>query len=47
MREVYRPRRLFHKLNEEKLKAGENDYDNPGNPTAGSLKLLDPFVFLR
>jgi len=40
--EVYMPRPEFEKMNEERAAAGEQEFANPRNATAGSLKLLDP-----
>ncbi|CAM0117595.1 NAD-dependent DNA ligase LigA [Rhabdochlamydiaceae symbiont of Dictyostelium giganteum] len=40
--EVYMPRSMFQKLNEEKELAGEEPLANPRNAAAGALKLLDP-----
>lgn len=40
--EVYMPRGDFEKMNEERAAAGEQQFANPRNATAGSLKLLDP-----
>lgn len=39
--EVYMPRGVFEKLNEEKLDAGEKVFANPRNAAAGSLRRLD------
>ena len=39
--EVYMPRDEFEKMNEERAAAGEQQFANPRNATAGSLKLLD------
>jgi DNA ligase (NAD+) len=39
--EVYMPRLVFQKLNEERQAAGEAVWANPRNAAAGSLKLLD------
>ncbi|MCB1117040.1 MAG: NAD-dependent DNA ligase LigA [Chlamydiia bacterium] len=39
--EVFMPKTVFHALNREKEKAGEDLYANPRNAAAGSLKLLD------
>ena len=39
--EIYLPIKIFHKLNEEKKKLGEECFVNPRNAAAGSLKLLD------
>lgn len=40
--EVYMPRDVFSKLNEEKEAAGEKMLANPRNAAAGSLRQLDP-----
>jgi len=40
--EVYMPRPDFEKMNEERAADGEQQFANPRNATAGSLKLLDP-----
>ncbi len=40
--EVYMPRDVFSKLNEEKEAAGEKLLANPRNAAAGSLRQLDP-----
>lgn len=40
--EVYMPHEEFHRLNEEKQESGEEEFANPRNAAAGSLKLLDP-----
>ncbi len=42
--EVYMPRSGFDRLNEERLRAGEEPFANPRNAAAGSLKLLDPKI---
>ena len=42
--EVYLPRLVFEKLNEERKKEGEILFANPRNAAAGSLKLLDPSI---
>ena len=39
--EVYMPVATFQKLNEERRRQGEQEYQNPRNTTAGTLKLLD------
>ena len=39
--EVYMPREVFEKLNEEKEAAGEKLFANPRNAAAGSLRRLD------
>lgn len=40
--EVYMPKAVFARLNQEKEEAGEPLWANPRNAAAGSLKLLDP-----
>ncbi len=40
--EVFMPKAVFQKLNEQKLQDGEQLWANPRNAAAGSLKLLDP-----
>lgn len=40
--EVFMPKKIFEKINQEKEKAGEEVLANPRNAAAGSLKLLDP-----
>jgi len=42
--EVYMTRSGFERLNEERLRAGEEPFANPRNAAAGSLKLLDPQI---
>ncbi|MDX8431455.1 MAG: NAD-dependent DNA ligase LigA [Candidatus Algichlamydia australiensis] len=42
--EVFMPKNVFIKLNEEKEEAGEAPWANPRNAAAGSLKLLDPRI---
>ena len=40
--EVYMPRSVFAGLNRERRAAGEPEFANPRNATAGSIRLLDP-----
>ncbi|MFH1645200.1 MAG: NAD-dependent DNA ligase LigA [Candidatus Omnitrophota bacterium] len=40
--EVYMDKLVFDKINEQKIKSGEELFANPRNACAGSLKLLDP-----
>ena len=40
--EVYFPKSLFKKFNEERAARGEQTYANPRNTAAGSLRQLDP-----
>ena len=42
--EVYMPRHAFMKLNEERLEEGLQEFANPRNAAAGSLRQLDPKV---
>lgn len=42
--EVYMKKENFRKLNEEKLKRGENLFANPRNAAAGSVRQLDPTI---
>jgi DNA ligase (NAD+) len=42
--EVYMPRHGFLKLNEERLEEGLQEFANPRNAAAGSLRQLDPKV---
>ncbi|MFA6600474.1 MAG: NAD-dependent DNA ligase LigA [Candidatus Omnitrophota bacterium] len=39
--EAYLPRKVFEKINEQRLAAGEELFANPRNACAGTLKLLD------
>ncbi len=45
--EVYMPRHAFLKLNEERQEKGEQEFANPRNAAAGSLRQLDPRVTAR
>lgn len=40
--EVFMPREVFEKANQQKMEDGEPVWANPRNAAAGSLKLLDP-----
>lgn len=42
--EVYMPRKVFYKLNEEREEKGQQLLANPRNAAAGSLRQLDPKV---
>ncbi len=42
--EVWMPKNVFHKLNTEKKKRGEELFANPRNVAAGSMRQLDPAV---
>ena len=42
--EVYFPRPLFDKLNEERAAQGQSTYANPRNTAAGSLRQQDPHI---
>ncbi len=42
--EVYMPKAAFAHLNEARLEAGENEFANPRNAAAGSLRQLDAAV---
>ena len=45
--EVYMPRALFAKMNEQRKAAGEQGFANPRNATAGTLKQLDPKIVAK
>ncbi len=45
--EIYLPNKEFKRLNQEREEAGEPQFANPRNATAGSLKLLDPHITAR
>jgi len=45
--EVYLPRKVFLKINEEKEDAGGELFANPRNAAAGSLKLLDSSIVAK
>ncbi|WP_100406217.1 NAD-dependent DNA ligase LigA [Bacillus solitudinis] len=42
--EAFMPKLSFERLNDEKLKAGEEKFANPRNAAAGSLRQLDPKI---
>ena len=42
--EVFMPKKVFHKLNEEREAKGESLFANPRNAAAGSLRQLDPKI---
>jgi DNA ligase (NAD+) len=42
--EIYMPRAVFNKLNDERIKEGITPFANPRNAAAGTLKLLDPRI---
>ena len=42
--EVFMPKKVFHKLNEEREANGESLFANPRNAAAGSLRQLDPKI---
>ena len=42
--EVYMPRDLFHRMNEERLAKGGPPFANPRNAAAGAVRQLDPRV---
>ena len=45
--EVYLTKTGFLKLNAERKAAGEEEFANPRNAAAGSLKQLDPRIVAR
>ncbi|MEX0962258.1 MAG: NAD-dependent DNA ligase LigA [Simkaniaceae bacterium] len=45
--EVFMPKEVFLKLNQEKEESGEAPWANPRNAAAGSLKLLDPSIAFK
>ncbi|MCX8157811.1 MAG: NAD-dependent DNA ligase LigA [Verrucomicrobiae bacterium] len=45
--EVFMPRAGFERLNAERRAAGEEEFANPRNAAAGSLKQLDPRIVAR
>ena len=40
--EVYLPRSMFARLNDDRARAGEEPFVNPRNAASGAMKLLDP-----
>lgn len=42
--EVYMPKKIFRRLNEQRESRGENLFANPRNAAAGSLRQLDPKI---
>ncbi len=42
--EILMPRRVFNKLNEERIKSDNQPFANPRNAAAGTIKLLDPRI---
>jgi DNA ligase (NAD+) len=45
--EIYLPKETFGRLNTERAEAGEDEFANPRNAAAGTLKLLDPQIVAR
>ncbi len=45
--EVYLPKATFAKINEQRLKEGDEPFQNPRNACAGTLKLLDSCTVAR
>ena len=42
--EVYMPKASFHRVNRERLDHGEEEFANPRNAAAGSIRQLDPRI---
>ena len=42
--EVYMPKASFHRVNRERLDNGEEEFANPRNAAAGSIRQLDPRI---
>lgn len=42
--EIYMPKKSFYKINEERIKNGENPFQNPRNAAAGSIRQLDSSI---
>lgn len=42
--EIYLPKETFVRLNQARAEAGEEEFANPRNAAAGTLKLLDPAI---
>ncbi|MBQ6560264.1 MAG: NAD-dependent DNA ligase LigA [Erysipelotrichaceae bacterium] len=42
--EVYMPKASFHRVNRERLNNGEEEFANPRNAAAGSIRQLDPRI---